>query len=462
MDPRAGCWRLGMRPGCRTADRHPSAVQLLTEVAREPSELGFYERYFTHPVSKDSDAEKRQRRRFAFFSPGAIATGLLLLMALVGVVAAAIAVTLKRHHALQPPPPSPPSTVLPPSSPIRAALDDNFPDPTIWYNNGVWYAFGTNNAAGILKQPHNATIYEYGVSNVQIATSTDFATWDLLNSTHDPLPTTGAWVVQGHAKIAPQISRANVWAPGLIQRRTDNRFVMYYSANARNVTNPTPHHPPPHCIGTAVSRGQDPAGPYDPAENALVCPVDQGGAIDATAFLDDDGTLYVAWKVDGNNIGHGGLCGNTVKPIMPTPIMIQRMHPDGLTADGDPIQIMSRSNSDGPLVEAPAITKSPNGTYFLFFSSGCTRSPTYDVKYATAKSVTGPYTRASEPLLRTGDYGLLAPGSVGIHRDGKGNYNMAFHARVNATQGRIRAMFTTSLEFDGKTVRVVASNATST
>ncbi|EMD00306.1 glycoside hydrolase family 43 protein, partial [Baudoinia panamericana UAMH 10762] len=290
------------------------------------------------------------------------------------------------------------------------ALDANFADPSIWYKNGTWYAFATNNAAGILQQSNTSAAYEYGASNVQLATSPDFVNWTLLDARSDPLPVVGDWVTQGLTSSFPRIPRANVWAPAIIQRPTDNKYVLYYSANMNNGTPAGWNHPIPHCIGAAVSRGQDPAGPYDPLDDPLACPILQGGAIDAAGFQNTNGTLYVVYKVDGNNIGNGGLCGNTVNPIVPTPLMLQKMRSDGVTTDGNPVQILDRIAADGPLVEAPALVRSSEGIYFLFYSSGCTRSPSYDVKYATATHVNGPYVRASSPLLRTGSWGLSAPG----------------------------------------------------
>ena len=142
--------------------------------------------------------------------------------------------------------------------------------------------------------------------------------------------------------------------------------------------------------------------------------------------------------------------------------MLQKMHPNATEPDGEPIQILDRITSDGPLVEAPALIRSPGGVYFLFFSSGCTRSPTYDVKYATSLNITGPYKRSGHPLLATGDFGLHAPGSVAVYKDDKGSFRMAFAARVFMASGGIRAMFTAGMEFDGRVVRLVSDNATST
>lgn len=142
--------------------------------------------------------------------------------------------------------------------------------------------------------------------------------------------------------------------------------------------------------------------------------------------------------------------GNTVKPLVPTPIMLQKMMANGTSRDGEPVQILDRITSDGPLVEAPKLIRSAEGIYFLFFSSGCTQTGSYTVKHATSKHLHGPYKRAEETLLKTGDWGLQAPGSVGIHEDGDGGWNMAFHARVvTAKLGGVRSMFTTKLKLDG-------------
>lgn len=49
----------------------------------------------------------------------------------------------------------------------------------------------------------------------------------------------------------------------------------------------------------------------------MICPLSQGGAIDASGY-DDNGQRYVVYKVDGNSIGHGGACGNDGRqPLAP-------------------------------------------------------------------------------------------------------------------------------------------------
>lgn len=292
----------------------------------------------------------------------------------------------------------------------------------------------------------------FGVSHVQLATSVDFIRWALQEM--DPLPRAGNWVIQGltlPSRFGPSIPRAGVWAPSVIRRPSDKKYVLYYSANSNGPTI-KPYGIPTHCIGAAVA--DSPMGPFGASEESMACPFTKGGAIDPYGFVDKDDSIYVAYKIDGNSIGHGGLCGNTILPIVSTPIMLQKMMPDGLSPDGYPIQILDRTDIDGPLVEAPAIIRSHEGIYYLFYSSGCTQSPTYDVKYASAQSVDGPYIRVPESLLATGDWGLEAPGSVGMGQDGNGAWNMGFHSRVWVPEGGVRAMFTASLELDGELVKL--------
>ncbi|KAE8360824.1 glycosyl hydrolase [Aspergillus caelatus] len=270
------------------------------------------------------------------------------------------------------------STVL--ASPFRVqevgavlAIDSDFPDPTfVQATDGTWYAFGTNGNG----------------KRVQVASSVDFKSWTLLDK--EALPTLANWETE-----------IDHWAPDVI-RRDDGRYVMYYSGEAKEMV----RH---HCVGVAVSEGTDPTGPYVPNETPLSCRLDQGGSIDPAGFLDKDGSRYVVFKVDGNSIGNGGDCNNGIPPLKPTPILLQKVADDGFTPVGDAIQILDRDDSDGPLVEAPNLILHGD-TYFLFYSTHCFTDPKYDVRYATSKSITGPYVKSGEKLLKSGDYGLTSPG----------------------------------------------------
>ncbi|RHZ60464.1 glycoside hydrolase family 43 protein [Aspergillus thermomutatus] len=253
------------------------------------------------------------------------------------------------------------------------AINSDFPDPSFVQSaDGAWYAFGTNGNG----------------KRVQVARSADFSSWTLLDK--EALPALAGWETE-----------IDHWAPDVI-RRNDGRYVMYYSGEAKQMV----RH---HCVGVAVSEGTDPTGPYVPNETPLSCRLDQGGSIDPAGFLDKDGSRYVVFKVDGNSIGHGGDCNNGIAPLVPTPILLQKVGDDGFTPIGNAIQILDRDDSDGPLVEAPNLILHGD-TYFLFYSTHCFTDTKYDVRWATSKSITGPYVKTGQKLFQTGDYGLTSPG----------------------------------------------------
>lgn len=200
-----------------------------------------------------------------------------------------------------------------------------------------------------------------------------------------------------------------------------------------------------HCVGAAVAN--EAGGPYIPLPEPFACDLSIGGNIDASGFVDSDGSRYVLYKVDGNSLGNGGDCGNTIPPLTPTPIMLQEVEADGITSIGEPVEILDRDDSDGPLIEAPSLILR-DGIYYLFFSSHCFTSPKYDVRYATSESLTGPFTKAEEPLLITGDWGFDAPGGATVSDDGK---TIMFHA--NCAAGR--CSFIGELSYNGTIVSVV-------
>ena len=225
----------------------------------------------------------------------------------------------------------------------------------------------------------------------------------------------------------------------------DGSFVMYYSDEPIQA-------PAHHCIGVATSESV--MGPYTPVATSFACPLDQGGAIDPDGFQDVGGKRYVTYKVDGNSIGHGGECVNSVAPIVPTPIMLVEVGPDGTTPMSGTVEILDRDAFDGPLIEAPALHRSHEGIYFLFFSSNCFSGPLYDTSYATATSVWGPYTKSPVPLFITGDGpDMIGPGGSDIIKDGS---RIVLHGHLNEPQGFVgyspRGMYTAQLTFKGTTV----------
>ena len=210
---------------------------------------------------------------------------------------------------------------------------------------------------------------------------------------------------------------------------------MYYTASTANDS-------AMHCTAAATASSVE--GPYTPSDNEpWECSLNMGGAIDPSGFRDIDGTRYVAFKIDGNSIGNGGSCNNGVPPIVPTPIMLQQVKSDGVTKVGPALTILTNEPQDGPLVEAPSLVRSSDGSYTLFYSSNCFTSTSYDVAYATSPNIRGPYTRQGS--LFTSRIGMVSPGGADIAADGT---HMVFHA--NSQNGR--ALFTAIVEISDNMV----------
>ncbi|EIW77470.1 glycoside hydrolase family 43 protein [Coniophora puteana RWD-64-598 SS2] len=292
---------------------------------------------------------------------------------------------------------------------LGPVIDANFPDPAMIQVNGTAYAYATNS----------------GNINVQVAVSHDSgATWNLTGT--DALPDVGSWATNG-----------STWAPDVVQR-ADGTFILYYAAENPDINT--------HCVAAATS--MNPEGPFTPQSNPITCQASGGGTIDIAGFQDTDGTRYVVYKVDGSSLGGGGPCGNA-NGAFATPIMLQKLEADGLTPTGNPVEILDRiASEDGPLVEAPVLIIH-GGTYVLFYSSHCFNDPGYDIRYATAANISGPYTRQGS-IIATGDYNLTSPGGATPLPDGS---FMVFHAQINADP-LTRAMYTATLTWNGTSISV--------
>ena len=217
----------------------------------------------------------------------------------------------------------------------------------------------------------------------------------------DALPDLPAWTVKGFQ-----------WAPS-VWARPDGKFVMHYTTPA-----PSPGFAQPRrqCISRAVA--DVPGGPYvDDSTEPFICPLDQGGAIDPSIFMDGD-TPYLLWKSDGD------CCS------LPTVIYSQQLSPDGLSTAGPPNRLITADQPwEGGIVEGPSMVKvddPPKGattgsTYDLFYSANNWNSADYAVGIAECTSVTGPCTKTlTEPWMRSaqeysgpgGQEFFLNPGGV--------------------------------------------------
>jgi beta-xylosidase len=263
-----------------------------------------------------------------------------------------------------------------PSEPVPV-LDQDFPDPDVLQVGDTWYAYATQKPG-----PNQ---------NLQAATSKDLKTWQPLEK--DPLPELPAWATTGRT-WAPDVSKAG------------SGYVMYFTAH--NVD------PDVQCIG--VARGTSPAGPFtNVGSKALICPADQGGAIDPASFVDADGTRYLLWKNDGN------CCGKD------TWLYLQKTSADGLTLAGPPVKLVKQDQAwEGDLVEAPTLVRH-GSQYTLLYSANSYAGDKYVTGYATADKLTGPYRKAPQPLLSTSGVGIIGPGGQDVVQGPGGADFLAVH-----------------------------------
>jgi beta-xylosidase len=273
------------------------------------------------------------------------------------------------------------------------AFRADFPDPFILEHEGRYLAYATNTAG----------------SNVQMASSTDLASWQSLwderqpNRLHDAMPVLPTWAKPGFT-----------WAPEVL--RTPGGFVLYFTA--RHEASGL------QCVGAASS--QDPRGPFtSQATQPLVCQYALGGTIDASPFRAPDGQLYLYFKNDGNNPAAS----------KPTEIFAQRLSPDGLSLVGDPVALVRNDKPwEGHVVEAPTMVER-DGAYVLFFSANDYGWPDpqgvsrYAIGYATCEGPLGPCTDAPNNPFLTSTFQpcVSGPGHQTVFQS-KGRDLFAYHA----------------------------------
>lgn len=277
----------------------------------------------------------------------------------------------------------------------RLVIDADFPDPDVLVDGGTYYAYATNVSG----------------TNVQLARATAVGgPWERLG---DALPVLGEWARTGLT-----------WAPD-VSRRPDGTYLMYYTA--RDTASGR------QCIGTAVSG--TPERPFTPVgDGPLVCPAEEGGAIDAATFTDTDGSHYLLYKNDGNAIGAD------------TWLYAQRVTPDGLTLLGEPVRLLKQDRPEEQgLIEAPTLVHR-DGRYVLLYSAGFFGDGSYFTGYATAPSLTGPYTKSGTPLLTTESSGITGPGGQDVVSGDGGDW-LVFHG-VLSEDPLVRGMYAAPLSWE--------------
>ncbi|MEU8774198.1 glycoside hydrolase family 43 protein [Streptomyces sp. NPDC048606] len=306
-------------------------------------------------------------------------------------------------------PASAPASALDPA-PGPVVLDRDFPDPDVVKVGRTYHAYATHGEK----------------TNIQHATSTDLIHWTPVEE--DVLPDLGSWA---------EPVRTLVWAPEVFDN--GRGFTMHYTARDRAGGR--------QCVGVALSATPD--GPFRPTgDKPLVCPVEQGGAIDAASYT-EGARRYLLWKSDGN-------CCE-----LPTRIHLQPVSRDGTRTTGDPVVLIGQDlDWEGKVVEAPTLVRR-DGRYVLFYSAGFYGDHGYSTGHAVSDRLTGPYVKAPEPLMSTVSLGhaVRGPGGQDVVTGPDGRDRILFHGWSH--DGRRRVLHALGLDFtDGRPALAPAAGAT--
>jgi arabinan endo-1,5-alpha-L-arabinosidase len=274
----------------------------------------------------------------------------------------------------------PAETPGPAATPSLFAIDADFPDPDVVAVEGGGYAAFATGSHGL---------------NIRVARSDDLAAWTVEN--RDALPRLPAWASPGRT-----------WAPEVVAGQSGG-YLMYVTAQDTASGR--------QCIGVASAASLD--DDFVAASDApLVCPVEEGGAIDASTFDDADGTRYLLWKTDGN------CCGQD------TWIEMAPLAADGLSFTGETTRLIRQTlDWEGALVEAPVLVER-DGRYALLYSANDYGGDDYAIGAAVSDDLRGPYEKLEEPLLASGPGpggDLRGPGGQDVVAGADGD-TLVFHS----------------------------------
>lgn len=274
-----------------------------------------------------------------------------------------------------------------------------------------------------LAEPNALYIYSTNTETANVPV-TRIDTGNIFNGNYlgDALPTLPTWTVKGFQ-----------WAPS-VWARPDGRFVLYYATAAPP---PPAGQPRRQCISRAVATA--PAGPFvDDSTGPMICPLDQGGAIDPSVFVDGT-TPYLLWKADGN------CCG------LPTTIWSQPLAADGLSTSGAANRLIVNDQAwEGAVVEGPSMVKVGND-YELFYSANNWNSADYAVGIALCTSIAGPCTKPLDHAWMTSAEDYTGPGGQEFF-DNPGGVWMVHHGFLPGqagTPGGQRRLYLDLLAYHG-------------
>lgn len=251
-------------------------------------------------------------------------------------------------------------------------------DPTIYYEAGVYYLYGTH-----------ATDKGF-----EVYTSTDLKNWEkekeLALNKKDVFGDKGFW--------APQVFKYK------------RKYYMAYTASEH----------------IAIANSDSPLGPFKQDIQKSLTDPDGLKNIDPFVFIDNDGKkyLYYVRLTHGNQIFMTEL-KDDFSDIRPNTIT------SCVNAVDHPQEWENKGHKTWTVTEGPTVLKL-EGSYYLFYSANGFRSIDYAVGYATAKSPSGPWIKYDgNPVLDKDMVDQNGPGHGDFFRDKAGQYYYVFHTHFS-------------------------------
>jgi beta-xylosidase len=251
--------------------------------------------------------------------------------------------------------------------------------------------------------------------------STDLVNWSLADDINGSvMPVLAPWVQWGHN-----------WAPSVLEvpgNPESTRFVMWYTAREDATGR--------QCLGVATA--STPNGPFvDSSTKPAFCQNASNDTIDASTYIDTDGTIYLVYKTGP-----------------PDALWVSRLTPDAMTVvPNTAVMLLHGGAPDAGIVEAPTMIRYKRDLY-LFYSTDDWWTDRYRVATAQCDAPTGPCRRMYDAKAVLASRGtMVGPGGQTPIQDTSGAWHLFFHAwtgpKVGYDATGARSLHILPLDFTG-------------
>lgn len=252
-------------------------------------------------------------------------------------------------------------------------------DPTIFYDNGLYYLYGTggNVNRGFL-----------------VYTSSDLENWEGPKGQNE-----GYALTKGET-----YGTQGFWAPQIF--RYKDKIYMAYTANEQ----------------IAIAESDSPLGPFRQTEVKKISGAER--QIDPYVFFDDDGKIYLyhVRLEDGNKL---------YVAEMKEDLSDVKAETAKLCIEAEPNTWEDTENVDWRVSEGPTVLKH-EGLYYFFYSANDFRNIDYAVGYATSASPLGPWKKsANNPIISRVSVCQNGSGHGDFFQDANGSWRYVFHVHAS-------------------------------